>query len=191
MGVPHLSYTPPGGVPLHLPGPFAVRPPEVCGGCVTASPRVMSAMGDPSWGFWGFWPGAGQHWGSQCLSIIHWPLLGPPVGASPLIHLSMGRSGAQCVRESRSIYGNKTSFFLDQLLVALPSGREKGGVQEWEVPGAALQTSLSSVAIRPWFLSPPLLSSAQEEALLGGLWLVLSHQRGLRAVAAQSRPSWK
>lgn len=49
----------------------------------------------------------------------------------------------------------------------------------------------ASVAIRPWFLSPPLLSSAQEEALLGGLWLVLSHKRGLRAVAAQSRPSWK
>lgn len=46
---------------------------------------------------------------------------------------------------------------------------------------ATLQTSLR-LEIRPWLLSPPPLSPAQEEALLGPLWPVLSHQRGLRAV---------
>lgn len=68
------------------------------------------------------------------------------------------------------------------------SPSEVKGDGDWRGPRATLQASLPlHLALRPWFLSPPSLSPAQEEALLTGLWPVLSHQRGLRAVAGGRR----
>lgn len=59
----------------------------------------------------------------------------------------------------------------------------------WGLPRRLLCLSWE---IRPQFRSSLLLIPAPEEALLRGLWPLLSHQRGPGGLwGAQSHPSWK
>lgn len=104
---PHLSPT---------PGDLTLAAWPLCcqasgwgdyGGHVTAGPKVMPQAVAPAEGSWA--PGQGRSYTGVLACLFH------SLGfVHPSIH---GQKWGRCVSESRSIYGNKTSFFLDQLLL--------------------------------------------------------------------------
>lgn len=74
---------------------------------MTAGPKVMPQAVAPAEGSWA--PGQGRSYTGVLACLFH------SLGfVNPSIH---GQKWGRCVSDSRSIYGNKTSFFLDQLLL--------------------------------------------------------------------------
>lgn len=136
VGGAPLSPTPRGSV--HLPGSFAVRPPEGLWGFCDRWPKGKARNRWPRLGA----PGPLDKGGPTLVFSVSPSFSGLCRGLlcashfCPSVH---GRRWGQCVSEGRSIYGNKMSFFLDRLLFSRGpsevegdrrgsrSGRSRGG----------------------------------------------------------------
>lgn len=133
-----ISGGPSGGAPLsptprgclHLPGSFAVGPPEGLWGLCDHWPKGKARNRWPRLDAPGPLDKGGLHWCSQCL-LHSVASAGASCALLTSVHPSVhGLRWSQCVSEGRSIYGNKMSFFLDRLLFSRGPSEVEG---DWRV----------------------------------------------------------